>query len=228
MEIAGKNTNSFVDMKGMIAYIVFTPGCNFNCWYCHNRHILGNDTELLNTEEVIADIKSRKGFVDAVVISGGEPTLQSDLKEFIIGIKAMGFKIKLDTNGTRPEVIRDLLSEKLLDYVAMDIKAPFYKYEKIACSEVDKEKIEESINLLLNSEIDYEFRTTFSPDLDEADILQIAERIRGAKLYVLQQFNKHDHMTKKTFGPHSPSYIREAARKAEEYVKVLVKGIGVN
>lgn len=228
MRIAGINKNSFVDMKGMIAYVVFTEGCNLNCWYCHNRHIIQGNIELLDKEDVLEDIKSRKGFIDIVVISGGEPTINDGLYDFITRIKGMGIKVKLDTNGTKPEVINRLLEDNLLDYIAMDIKAPLSKYSKVVCSEIDVNIINDSIKLIVDSDIDYEFRTTYSPELTLEDIVEIARSIEGAKLYVIQQFNKHNNMTKKTIGPHSAEYVKRTAIEAEKYVKVVVKGLGVD
>lgn len=226
MKIAGIKTNSFVDMKGMIAYVVFTWGCNLNCWYCHNRHIIGESRDFLDPNKVLQDIEGRKGFIDIVVISGGEPTLQADLKEFVQAIKSKGIKVKLDTNGTNPEVIKDLLDSRLLDYIAMDIKAPFNKYHKQAYVEVDIDSIKSSIDIIMASDIDYEFRTTYAPDLDENDIEEIAKSIQGAKLYVLQQFNMHENMIKKTFGAHSSDYVKATADNASKYVQVMTKGIG--
>lgn len=227
MKIAGINTNSFVDMKGMIAYVIFTAGCNLNCWYCHNRHIIGDTPKLYNPDKVLSDIESRAGFIDIVVISGGEPTLQEDLIHFIKEIKKMDFRVKLDTNGTRPEVIEYLLTRNLIDYIAMDIKASKAKYPKTVCVDTDYAKISRSIEVIMGSGIDYEFRTTFTSDLDERDILEIAEEIQGARLYVLQQFVPHDNMLKKVVGPHLPSYIKKTAEKADKYVKTIVRGLGV-
>lgn len=212
-------------MKGMIAYVVFTPGCNFDCWYCHNRHILGGDLKLLSEEEVLQDLSSRKKFVDIVVITGGEPTLQIDLEEFIFSVKELGFLVKLDTNGSNPEMLARLIDKGLLHYVAMDLKAPYNRYESVIGCYADMDKIKESIRIIRESGIDYEFRTTFSPDLTSDDILEIAEGISGAKLYVIQQFKPNDNIIKKYHAAHSPEYVREAAEKASKYVKIQIKGI---
>lgn len=224
MKIVGTQKNSFVDYKGNIAYVVFTARCNMNCWYCHNKEVM-NGNEYLDEEEVLADIKSRVGFVDAVVITGGEPTLQSDLKQFIIKVRQLGLAVKLDSNGKNPDVIERLIAEGLIDNIAMDIKAPFEKYKSITNTDDDIESIKKSINLIRNSGIDYEFRTTMSPDLSAADILKIAQYIEGAKLYALQQFVSHDNITKKVFAAHAPDYIRETAQKASQFVKTITRGI---
>jgi len=227
MKIAGINKNSFVDMKGMIAYVVFTRGCNLNCWYCHNRELIGDTADLLDEETVMDDIIERKEFIDIAVITGGEPTLQDDLRDFIILLKRENIKVKLDTNSTNPDVIEDLLSLNLLDYIAMDIKAPLHKYSKVVCTLIDVNNIRRSIDLIRHSGIDYEFRTTFSPDLTGDDILEIAKSIEGSNLYVLQQFVKHDNMLKKSFGPHSDEYILKTAEEAGKYVNTTVKGLGI-
>lgn len=225
MKIAGINKNSFVDMKGMIAYVVFTPGCNFDCWYCHNRHILGGDSELLSEDLILKDLQGRTNFIDIVVITGGEPTLQPDLEEFILKVKALGFPVKLDTNGSNPDMLKALLNRGLLHYVAMDIKAPYDRYEDVIECKADTDKIKESICIIRESGIDYEFRTTFSPDLNCDNIEEIAEGISGAKLYVLQQFKPNENIVNKHLSAHSPEYVREAAQKASKYVKVQIKGI---
>jgi pyruvate formate lyase activating enzyme len=126
--------------------------------------------------------------VDGVVISGGEPTLQVGLEEFIIKIKGLGYPVKLDTNGTQPLVLQNLIQKNLIDYVAMDIKAPLKRYAEICGVNIDTASIQQSINILMNAKCDYEFRTTFVPELKKEDIMQIAQMIRGAKRYVLQQF----------------------------------------
>lgn len=126
MIIAGLDKNSFVDYPGKIAATVFTPYCNLNCYYCHNRILLLSDAgkSQFTVNEVVAFLEKRKGFLDGVVITGGEPTLQEGLKEFIQIVKALGYAVKLDTNGTNPEILKELLNKGLLDYVAMDIKSP--------------------------------------------------------------------------------------------------------
>lgn len=226
MKIAGINKNSFVDMKGMISYVIFTAGCNFDCWYCHNRHILGEVEDLYNQDEIIEDINSRKKFIDIVVISGGEPTLQKDLIDFVKIINNMGILVKLDTNGTNPEIIEKLLKENLIHYIAMDYKAPIDKYDKIVERQIDKENLLRSVDLIMHSSIDYEFRTTFSPDLTKEDLTDIAKSIKGAKQYVIQQFVPHENMTRESISPHLPDYINETAKECRKYLPTLVKGIG--
>ena len=135
MKFAGIVKNSFVDFPGQIATVVFTSGCNFNCWYCHNRELIPRSEGKIDESEVFDFLNSRKGMIDGVVVSGGEPTLHEEIYDFIKKIKNLGLKVKLDTKGTNPEVLGKLLGENLLDYVAMDIKTSFSNYEKIVGNE---------------------------------------------------------------------------------------------
>ena len=189
MRIAGLVKNSFLDYPGLITAVVFVPGCNMDCWYCHNRALWSNPT-LLDMAQVLSFLEKRRGFLDGVVISGGEPTLQSGLPPFIRSVKQMGYLVKLDTNGLRPEVVETLLDE--LDYVAMDIKAPPGQLSRVVSFALDDEPIWRCAELLMGSGVDYEFRTTFMPKLDVEDIKEISRRISGARRYVLQQYRKTD------------------------------------
>jgi len=226
MKIAGVQKNSFVDFPGKVAMVLFTPGCNLDCFYCHNRSIIREDglRSLWDPEEVFSLLGSRKKFLDAVVISGGEPTLQKGLEEFIGRIKELGFLVKLDTNGTRPGVVERLLSLGLIDYIAMDIKAPLQRYEEICGVAVDLSGIRESVDLLLKSRVSYEFRTTLVPQLKEEDVVAMAKWIQGAKRYILQQY-KRPPLESETVdvrivqAPHSPSFIRKMAETAGEWVE---------
>ena len=226
MKIAGIVPNSFVDYPGKIAALVFTPGCNMNCWYCHNRHLLSSEAEkvLYNTRSILADLERKQGILDAVVLTGGEPTLQPGLLDFAREVKGLGFLVKLDTNGTKPEVIRSMLEQGLLDYIAMDIKAPFEKYEAVCKRPVPVERVKESISLILGAGIDYEFRTTFSPDLTQDDLVAIARSIQGAKRYTLQQYRKTEYTPE--IEPHPPAYVRDCAAKLAPLV-CSVKVLGL-
>ena len=222
MEIAGFIKNSFVDYPGCIASVVFVPGCNMDCWYCHNKPLWRREN-LLDRQEIDAFLESHKSFIDGVVISGGEPTLQPDLKTYIKYVKGMGYHVKLDTNGLKPSVVRDLLP--LIDYIAMDIKTPPGDISRVVSFDIDEEKIWETADMLMKSGVDYEFRTTMMPLLDVEDIKRIAQRIKGAKRYALQQYRKTE-----TVGvcpePHSARIVRAAAEAAELYIdNVIVKGI---
>ena len=158
MKIAGFAKTSFLDYPRKIACVVFTPGCNMKCSYCHNKHILTGDTPLTAHVEVFDYIIKRKDMLGAVVVTGGEPTLQPGLTEFIKKVKRLGLCVKLDTNGTNPAVIEDLLLKNLLDYIAMDVKAPLDKYCEVAGCPVDVNAITASIKILKNCGIPYEFR----------------------------------------------------------------------
>lgn len=191
MLIGGLHKVSLINYPGRISAVVFTQGCVFRCPYCHNPELVNPKlfTKTIPEDEVLNFLEKRKGKLDAVVITGGEPTIQKDLPEFIKKIKAMGFLVKLDTNGVNPEMLAGLLDEKLLDYVAMDVKAPLEKYEKIVKAKAVLADIERSIKLIMSSAVDYEFRTTVVKDfLSKKDILKIGEMIKGAKRYVLQKF----------------------------------------
>lgn len=191
MKIIGFQKMTLLDFPDKVACIVFTAGCNFRCPFCHNASLVTHiQDEEIDKQEVFVYLKKRVGMIDGVVISGGEPTIHSDLPDFIREIKDLGFAVKLDTNGTNPSMLKHLIEENLCDYVAMDIKNSFDKYA-LTCGldSVDVDSVKESINLLLNSNIAYEFRTTVVDPLhNEADIEQIAQYIGGASAYYLQKF----------------------------------------
>jgi len=191
MIIGGFQRFSLIDYPGKISAIVFTQGCNFRCPYCHNPELVNaqDSQHLISEDDVFSFLEKRKNKLDAVVVTGGEPILQTDLLEFLKKIKTMGYLIKLDTNGSYPRVIEKVIEQKLADYLAMDVKAPLEKYHEITNSNVDQNKISQSIELIMNSGLDYEFRTTIvKSQLRKADILEIGKLIRGAKLYILQRF----------------------------------------
>jgi len=192
MNIASFQKFTMVDYPGHAATTIFTVGCNFRCSFCHNPELvlgtasLGGDEML---KEFFKFLKLRKGKLDAVCITGGEPTLQKDLLEFMAKVKKMGYLVKLDTNGMRPDVIKKALDLKIVDYIAMDIKNSFKNYEKTVCAKVDLERIKLSVELIKNSGIDYDFRTTVVPGIHrEKDFDDIALWIGGSKRYFLQRF----------------------------------------
>lgn len=191
MNIGGFQKFSMIDYPGKLTAIIFTSACNFRCGYCHNPELVLPEkfNPSLDENEILKFLKTRIGKLDAVSITGGEPTLQKDLLEFIKKVKDLGFLVKLDTNGTNPDMLKKLLDKKLLDFIAMDIKAPLDKYSDIVKVSVDLDKIKESIKLIMNSDLEYEFRTTIvRSQLSRADILEMANTIKGAKSYVLQKF----------------------------------------
>lgn len=198
MKIRGIVKQSLVDYPGEIAAVVFTQGCNLRCPFCHNGHLVTKPGKIIDDyipeQEILNFLADRTSFLDALVISGGEPTLHSDLPDFIRKVKEQGYLVKLDTNGTNCAMLEYLIKNNLIDYVAMDIKAPVeLKAYQNACGHISPEdffNIRNSINLLMNADIKTEFRTTVVPSLHtEEDIMAIAEYIKGAELYSLQQFN---------------------------------------
>ncbi len=189
-KLAGVQKTTFIDYPEKIACIVFTQGCNFRCGYCHNPELFENKEPVLSVPAFFDFLNKRKGKLDGIVITGGEPTLHGkDLIEFIKEVKSLGFLVKLDTNGTHPEVLQELLNENLLDYIAMDIKAPLTKYKDITRVDIDTDIIKKSIDMIMNSGVDHEFRTTIvKSQLSVEDLRQIGELIRGAKKYYMQKF----------------------------------------
>lgn len=189
-KLAGLQKTTFIDYPEKIACIVFTQGCNFRCGYCHNPELFENKEPVLSVPAFFEFLNKRKGKLDGVVITGGEPTLHGkDLIEFIKEVKSLGFLVKLDTNGTHPDVLQELLNENLLDYIAMDIKAPLAKYKPITQTDIDTKIIKKSIDMIMNSGVDYEFRTTIvKSQLSVEDLRQIGELIQGAKRYYMQKF----------------------------------------
>lgn len=189
-KLAGLQKTTFIDYPEKIACIVFTQGCNFRCGYCHNPELFENKEPVLSVPAFFEFLNKRKGKLDGVVITGGEPTLHGkDLIEFIKEVKSLGFLVKLDTNGTHPDVLQELLNKNLLDYIAMDIKAPLAKYKTITQTDIDTKIIKKSIDMIMNSGVDYEFRTTIvKSQLSVEDLRQIGELIQGAKRYYMQKF----------------------------------------
>ena len=190
MKIGGIQKNSFVDYPGKIAAVIFTVGCNMNCFFCHNKRLLRvfPPEEMLSEEEVLAFLAKRTDMLDGVVISGGEPLLQKDIGEFIQKVKALGYPVKLDTNGSWPERLAQVID--LVDFVAMDIKAPFERYPEFSGLPDVTGKVRESMRIIVESGKDYQFRTTMAPGLTEAD----AEIIRGycpdPSKYITQKYRK--------------------------------------
>lgn len=191
MKIGGFQKVSLIDYPGKISAVVFTQGCNFRCPFCHNPELVDPErfANRIPEPEILAFLEKRKGRLDAVVITGGEPTLQSELIPFTIHLKAMGYLIKLDTNGALPDVLENMLGRRLIDYLAMDIKAPLERYGEITKTKTDVERIRRSISLIMGSGVDYEFRTTAVRSLLGLQELEaIGRLIPGAKRFVLQKF----------------------------------------
>jgi pyruvate formate lyase activating enzyme len=191
MTFGGLEKFTLIDYPGKVACMVYTIGCNFRCPYCHNPELVDETVENLISEDYVLDfLVKRKGILDGLVITGGEPTMHGEnLYLFIKKVKKLGFLVKLDSNGTDSKMLKKLIDEKLVDYVAMDIKSPMSKYSQTVARPVDIVSIRKSIKLLINSKIEYEFRTTVVKALLEPkDIFEIGEEILGASRYYLQKF----------------------------------------
>ncbi len=195
MKIGGIQKFSLIDYPGKISAIVFTQGCNFSCPYCHNPELHKLKDSIIKEEEIFDFLKKRQGKLDAIVVTGGEPTLNKDLPDFIRKIKALGFLVKLDSNGTNPEMLKILLADGLLDYIAMDIKGPIEKYHDITRSKTSLDDIKQSISIIIDSKIPHEFRTTVvKSQLAVDDFPKIANLIKGADAYYLQKFSVSKHI----------------------------------
>ena len=219
MEIGGLQKLSLIDYPGRLSCIIFTIGCNFRCSYCYNPSLVEGTCERIPQKEIFSFLRKRKGLLDGVIITGGEPTIHNDLPDFIQRIKKMGFLVGLETNGTNPRMIKKLISERLIDYIAMDVKAPLKKYKEIVNVEVDIDKIKESIDVIMNSGIEYEFRTTCYPLLTKDDFIKIFKLIKGAKKYGIQQFLNKNTLIETDLKPYPDKFLYELKKISEEYVE---------
>ena len=196
MEIKGFVDLSLVDWDGKLSAVLFLPRCNFRCPFCHNSTLVLHPEreETIPFERVENYLKKQRGWIDGVCITGGEPTLHGDLPDLCSKLKEMGFLVKIDTNGTNPTMVKELIEKELVDYIAIDIKAPLTveKYSKAIGVDAEKllRKVKETVRVLVGSKVDYEFRTTVVPTLhEEKDIEEICRGIKGCKKYVLQKFD---------------------------------------
>jgi len=192
MIFGGFQKTSLIDYPGKISCTLFLSGCNLNCPYCHNPGLVRGDQptpSFLNKNWIFSFLKERTGFLEGVVISGGEPTINREIFSLCEDIKSIGYKIKLDTNGTRPDVVRNLVQQKLVDFIAMDIKTSPWSYSPVFSKEPVSEYIVSSIRIIMESDLPYEFRTTcVRPIIDENEIKEVSKQIQGARRYVLQRF----------------------------------------
>lgn len=225
MHISGFNKTTLLDYPGLVAATIFLKGCNFRCPFCHNKSlVLASETDTISEispEELFSFLKKRQNILEGVCITGGEPTLNTNLPEFISQIKALGYKVKLDTNGSNPTMLKELLSNKLIDYCAMDIKNCLSKYPQTTdISNPDIASISESVDYLLHTtDFDYEFRTTLVAELHTTtDIAEIAKWIKGAKAYYLQTYLESNGVIHKGF--HAPT-----DETLTEYLQICRKSI---
>ena len=216
MEFVGIDKFSLLDFEDKISCVLFCKPCNFRCPFCHNGTTVLEAETVIPFEDILEYLESRKGLIDAVVVSGGEPTLMPDLKEKIIKLRELGFLIKLDTNGTNPEVVKDLYESHLIDYVAMDIKNSLKKYPlTVGVKNAYLDKVSQSIQYLMSSGIDYEFRTTLIDEFhDIQDMRELGETIKGAKRLYLQKFVDRESCIQR--GLHEVS-----KEKAESFIEIL-------
>ena len=230
MRVKGFQGTSLLDFPGRIASLIFFGGCNLTCPFCHNPTLVQNPDQYPDypVDELLDELKQRSTFIDGVVISGGEPTLDPDCIVLMREIKALGLQIKLDTNGLRPDRLAAMLDERLLDYVAIDLKTSPARYGEMHTTPVDLQALGQSIDRLMASGVDYEFRTTCVPGMVEsADIDAIGAAIRGAKMWVLQQFvTEQEMITDLQVEPYSNEVLHAYQEQAQQYVEeVTLRGV---
>jgi pyruvate formate lyase activating enzyme len=221
MILSGIQKFTLIDFPGKIACVLFTGGCNYRCGFCHNpEFVLPEELAKLSKsfipEEVALNfLEKRKGMLEGVVISGGEPTIMPDLENFIARVRDLGFAVKLDSNGNRPEVFRSLIEKKLVDYIAMDFKTSLPRYQALVGKWADEKKLQESIDLLKKGDVDYEFRSTLIREIHTPEILgEMAKTMVGAKRLYLQAFRNGTTLdpTFKNFHSFTPDEMREIAK----------------
>ena len=223
MEIKGFVKSTLIDWEGKVASILWVGGCNFRCPYCYATDLVLNPSGLptVSPQEVTGFLEEKKKWIDGVVICGGEPTIHSDLSQFIQAFKKIPVAVKLDTNGTNPDLLKSLIKDRLIDYIAMDLKAPLdSKYNEIAGVNVNLEKIRETIDILLNGDLDYEFRTTVCPAfLAKEDIIKMASSIGSARRYILQQFKPGECMNKQInkVTPYTSGQLEDIKKEAKKF-----------
>lgn len=224
MNIAGVQKVTLLDYPGKVACEIFTQGCNFECPFCQNSGLIPiTNTGEFSEEEIFEYLNLRKNILDGVVITGGEPTVQKDLKGFIKKIKDLGLLVKLDTNGGNPKVLQELIDEKLVDYVAMDIKNIFNKYNITAGKKINLDNIKKSIEILKASKIDYEFRTTIIKEMHSLDdIVSICKLVGDAKYY-LQNFEDSENVLNHSLH----GFSREELLFIDKYLKDLFPNVEI-
>ena len=227
MRIAGFQKLTLLDFPGKVSCIIFTQGCNFKCPYCQNSCLIKQQNdELISEEEIFAYLEKRKGVIDGVVISGGEPTVQSDLKDFMRKVKDMGFLVKLDTNGSNPDLLNQIINEGLVDYIAMDIKNVLVLYKDVTSVQASVDKLKRSIEIIKSSSIDHEFRTTIIKNIHDIDkIKEICSYVSGEKMF-LQNFEQSENVLGKSLESFSKDELINISEKMKGiYPNVKVRGI---
>ncbi len=224
MLIKGFTGTTLIDFPGRVASIIFVGGCNFRCPFCHNADLVLSFSELPTIEEgeVLEKLKKRKGFIDGVEITGGEPLIYTKIDEFMKKIKALGFELKLDTNGYFPDRLERILKDSLADYIAIDVKTSPEKYDYAVGKKIDFSRIKESIEITMEKAKEYEFRTTAAPKIVELDdFYKIGELIEGAMLYAIQEFRPVKTISPEfmRIKPYPHEFLVEAKRISERYAK---------
>ena len=228
MKISGLQKLTLLDYPGKMACTVFTHGCNFRCGFCHNALLVTEEnSDIISEDEFFTFLKKRQGILEGVCISGGEPTLQTDLREFITKVRSLGYAVKLDTNGTNPRLLKSLIEENLLDYVAMDIKHSPDKYDIICSCQVDMDAIRDSVSIIIDSGIDHEFRTTTVREYHTAeDFDAIAQWIQGDSKYFLQHFEDSGNLIGDNLSAFSKEEMNAFAdRIREKLPNVALRGV---
>ena len=229
MKISGFQKMTLLDFPGKVACTIFTFGCNLRCPFCHNASlVLGGAQEEHTEEEILSYLEKRRGLLDGVCITGGEPLLQSDIKDFIKKIKELGYAVKLDTNGCYPEKLKALINDGLVDYVAMDIKNCLRDYGKtVGIKDFDTAPIKESVDFLINGNVDFEFRTTVVRELHTIEgIKALAREIKGAPRYFLQSFVDSGDLIGENLSGYDREILEEMAAVAKETLDIVeIRGI---
>ena len=193
MIVSGMVKSSLVDYPSLVSAVLFTPGCNFDCYYCHNRQLINGSSESLDQVEIESFLAKRSGLLDAVVVTGGEPALHSDLIPFLESIKRHGYKIKLDSNGSAPQVIEEVLRSGLCDYFAIDYKAPIARYAEFCGKNANADAVLATITALIDTNAAFEVRTTVAPQLHEDDLVLMAKELPVLPRYVLNRYRLPEH-----------------------------------
>jgi pyruvate formate lyase activating enzyme len=198
LPIKGIQRLSVIDYPGKLCATLLLGGCNFRCPYCYNSKLVLKPDALptISEREILSLLMEKRGFLDGICVGGGEPTIHRELPQFLYKVKSLGFLVKLDTNGSRPWMLEDLLTRNLVDYVAMDVKVPLRRYKEAVGREIPLSTMDRSIKLLRRGRVDYEFRTTVVPGIvSESDLIEIADFLKGSKRYVIQRFRPVDTLT---------------------------------
>lgn len=225
MRIGGFNKLTTQDYPEHLACIIFTQGCNFDCPYCQNRELIQSLTPEIDKNEIFSFLDQRSKMLDGIVISGGEPTIWNDLADFIKELKKYNLDIKLDTNGYRPKIVKQLIDEGLVDYIAMDIKAVPNKYSKIINKNIDFDKLKDTIDIIRKSNIKHEFRTTLIKGMHSIEDIEGISKLAGDDPYYLQNFQDSEYVIDKTLEGFSDDELKEIKKHFENKPNIKVRYI---